>query len=139
MESTVIGAQVGVLTSLLVSTGILVALFKSDRRHQFPEVAFGHSPAANTNKSQTEHSHTLLIREYLQQQRRAFALLWVTTALGVVLLGILIGRLIVMPKIDVGIISTAIGFAGDLGLARGSFTLYRSSSDRLERALFRKA
>jgi hypothetical protein len=125
--------NLGLAVGYLIA-GILLTLFAGSvlipaRRSGSALIVFGDAPGPNRRDQQ------LLITTYLAQQKVAFKMASVAVAAGVFLGVVLIGRLVVARVIDVTVLTSVVGVAGDIWLGAGAFKLYDRASKRLEDAV----
>lgn len=88
------------------------------------------------SESEFEFDHALL-RQYIHQQKVAFALVCIALVLGLMLAAVLIIRVISSPTLDLKLAAAAIPLAGDIWLGRGCWRLYERSGTFVTQALAR--
>lgn len=121
---------VGVAVAITISTLGLARLFVEQARTHHTFVSFGRPTGADH-----PDASRVLFLEYARQQRWAFALLWFTLAIAVVLTTALLLRAISGPAAGLAAIREMAGLTLDGVLAGGAARLYRAASRRLEKAV----
>jgi hypothetical protein len=121
---------IAVLGCVVVGLCWWYSLWQSQRRLATPLVSFG----AHV-RSLSAAERKVLINEHLRQQRWAFALVWFAVAVGVVLGGLLLQRLLFVEHLSRKELEGAVGLVGDISVAGGAFKLYKNSAKRLQEIL----
>lgn len=123
----------GLATGYLV-VGLILTLFAASvilpaRRPGATRIVFGDARGPSARNQQ------LLITTYLAQQKLAFKMVCVAVAAGVLLGIVLIGRVAVARALDVTLLTSVVGVAGDIWLGTAAVKLYDRASKRLEEAI----
>ena len=121
--NSAIWASVGITTVCIIVT---VTVRSSGIRLEHAFTSFG--SARNLSAGERKQLFSQLIR----QQSKAFALLWVAVAVGIVLSAALLARIVASPSMDIGMLGSATGVAGNLWIGRYSWKAYAITSQRLE-------
>jgi hypothetical protein len=88
---------------------------------------FGGAPVSTLSRAERQ----TLLAQYMRQQRSAFGLVWFSVAAAIVLGIILVARVIIVSKLDLSVLTGAVGAIGDFGLGTYASKIYRETTNRV--------
>ncbi len=122
----IVGATLGLVSALFLAAEIR----DSQSALNVPSGTFGSSMPESDRATEL-----LVLAQYAEQQKRSFALLWVSVAIGLVFGTVLVGRTVFARELDLATLANTLGLAGDIWLGTYAKSIYKDSSERLERLL----